>query len=84
MPIDEIQIRVCLFAALRELTGVSERTLSVPVGSCIADAWRLLEISIPLPANVLVARNMEYASLDAQLEEGDEIAFFPPVTGGCG
>ena len=84
MLVEKIQIQVRLFAVLRERAGVSERTLSVPAGSCIADAWRLMEIAEPLPANVLVARNMEYASLDSRLEAGDEIAFFPPVTGGCG
>jgi molybdopterin synthase sulfur carrier subunit len=84
MLVEEIQIQVRLFAMLRERTGVSEQTLSVPAGSCIADAWRSLELAEPLPGNVLVAKNMEYASLDTRVEEGDEIAFFPPVTGGCG
>lgn len=77
MLVEKIRIQVRLFAVLRERAGVSERTLSVPSGSCIADAWKLMEIAEPLPDNVLVARNMEYASLDTPVQEGDEIAFFP-------
>jgi molybdopterin synthase sulfur carrier subunit len=83
MMIEEIRVRICIFAALRERTGISERTLSVPVGSCIADVWKQLKLAEPLPDNVLVARNMQYANLETAVKEGDEIAFFPPVTGGC-
>jgi len=36
----------------------------------------------PLPDNVLAARNMEYVKVDCTLADGDEVAFFPPVTGG--
>ncbi|MDD1617761.1 MAG: hypothetical protein CG439_2829, partial [Methylococcaceae bacterium NSP1-2] len=32
--------------------------------------------------NVLAAVNMDYVSLDYNVQDGDEVAFFPPVTGG--
>lgn len=32
--------------------------------------------------NVLVAVNHEYATVDTLVNDGDEVAFFPPVTGG--
>ena len=35
-----------------------------------------------MPDNVLAAVNMVYAGLDAVVQDGDEVAFFPPVTGG--
>jgi molybdopterin synthase sulfur carrier subunit len=35
-----------------------------------------------MPSNVLVAVNMEYTDPSHTLKDGDEVAFFPPVTGG--
>jgi molybdopterin synthase sulfur carrier subunit len=35
-----------------------------------------------LPPNTLAAVNMEYAELTQSVRDGDEVAFFPPVTGG--
>ncbi len=36
----------------------------------------------PLPPNMLTAVNMEYAEPTQIVRDGDEVAFFPPVTGG--
>ena len=36
----------------------------------------------PLPANILVSINAEYAEKNVLLHDGDELAFFPTVTGG--
>jgi molybdopterin synthase sulfur carrier subunit len=55
----------------------------VPAGTRIAQLWPLLVPDQPLPENVLTARNMEYVQADTIVRNGDEIAFFPPVTGGC-
>jgi molybdopterin synthase sulfur carrier subunit len=47
----------------------------------VADLWR--EISKdPIPDTILVAVNMEYTDSSHELKAGDEVAFFPPVTGG--
>jgi molybdopterin synthase sulfur carrier subunit len=35
-----------------------------------------------LPPNLLMAVNMEYARADDVVKDEDEVAFFPPVTGG--
>lgn len=41
------------------------------------DAWQVLD-----ETQLMCARNQTMCGLDERLEDGDEIAFFPPVTGG--
>jgi len=77
-----MRIQVRFFAALRERVGISERAISVPENTTVAQVWDLVVEDKSLPNNVLAAKNMEYIDLDTLVAEGDEIAFFPPVTGG--
>lgn len=75
-------VKVRYFASLRERLGRSEDELEV-VEPLTADAvWERANPDLPMPDNTLVAVNMDYVKLDAQVCDGDEIAFFPPVTGG--
>ncbi len=77
-------ITVIYFANLRELIGRSEENLELDKeGITVAEIWSQVAGSdTNLPDNILSAINMEYVKLDAQVRDGDEIAFFPPVTGG--
>ena len=51
--------------------------------SSVDDIWRLLTDSKQIEFdNVMATINMEYVKKDKKPKEGDEIAFFPPVTGG--
>ena len=77
-----MRIQVRFFAALRERLGVAEQLLAVPDNITVAELWSLAVPDQPLPDNVLAARNMEYVQVDCTLADGDEVAFFPPVTGG--
>ena len=91
-----IPVRVLLFASLKEAAGWGERwvrtdpSLATPLA-----LWRQLGLAslVPLdtaappaadglPAGVQVAINQEFASPQAPLAEGDELAFLPPITGG--
>jgi molybdopterin synthase sulfur carrier subunit len=78
-----MRIQVRFFASLRERTGLSEEEISVPENTSVAQVWSLLVKEEPLSDNVLAARNMEYVGFDSEVADGDEIAFFPPVTGGA-
>ena len=78
-----MHIHVRLFAGLRERHNIDVRLVSVPENTTVRDVWALLLPEEPLPDNVLAARNMEYVDYDASVSEQDEIAFFPPVTGGA-
>jgi molybdopterin synthase sulfur carrier subunit len=77
-------ITVKYFASLRELIGRSEENLELDTKAItVADVWEQVAGSdTTLPDNILSAINMEYVKLDAQVKDGDEVAFFPPVTGG--
>jgi molybdopterin converting factor small subunit len=81
-----MQIRLMLFALYRDLAGVEEMTLDLPVGATARDAVSVLRGRSSglgrLPAAPVVARNRVYAGLDDRLEEGDELALLPPVAGG--
>ena len=75
-------IRVRYFASLRERLGRSEDSFATHGSVTVAELWQQLHPDMPLPKNILSAVNQEYASPDQSVADGDEVAFFPPVTGG--
>ncbi len=76
-------IKVRYFASLRESVGRTGDSIDAAQVMTVRDVWQAANQDMPLPGNVLAAVNMDYAELDARVEDGDEVAFFPPVTGGC-
>jgi len=48
----------------------------------VATIWSRLWPDRPLPPMILTAVNQEYQNLNHSVKDGDEVAFFPPVTGG--
>ena len=77
-----MRINVRFFAGLRERVGISELELSLPEGATVAQVWSQAVEKETIPNNVLAARNMEYVDPSSPVADGDEVAFFPPVTGG--
>jgi molybdopterin synthase sulfur carrier subunit len=75
-------IRVRYFASLRDQLRRSEDELQPSSDLTVADIWSQLWPDIPLPPNILTAVNREYRELNHLVQDGDEVAFFPPVTGG--
>ena len=75
-------IEVRYFASLRERMGRSSDRLTAGQADTVAAVWREVSGTDGLPANVLCAVNMEYVDPDTPVQDGDEVAFFPPVTGG--
>ena len=74
-----VQVRVRLFAGLRERAGWSERDLDDVAR--VADIWSALDIGDE-PPGLLYAVNREYAPPERELTDGDEVALIPPVSGG--
>lgn len=79
-------VRTLLFAAYRDLAGTDEVALDLPAGATARDLVARLRAQggawERLPSAPAVAVNLEYASLDTPLREGDEVALIPPVGGG--
>ena len=76
-----MSITVRFFASLRDRIGRESVEIEVNGLDCVQDVWRALVKQEP-DARVLAAINARHAALDAKIQDGDEIAFFPPVTGG--
>ncbi|MEE4378737.1 MAG: molybdopterin converting factor subunit 1 [Candidatus Competibacteraceae bacterium] len=75
-------IQVKYFASLRDQLGRNQDQLSGSDALTVTQIWSQLWPETPLPPNTLVAVNQEYAELHQPVQDGDEVAFFPPVTGG--
>lgn len=75
-------ITVKFFAHLRERHGAGEMTIDGGSGTTVLDVWRRATGEAELPGHVLAAVNLDYAEPGTSVADGDEVAFFPPVTGG--
>jgi molybdopterin converting factor subunit 1 len=76
-----VNVRVRLFAALREQAGTSRVELELPDGAQVGDVWPALALGGTEPASLTFAVNRAYADRDRALAEGDEVALIPPVSG---
>jgi sulfur-carrier protein len=85
-----VKVKVLFFANLREQLGTGVEEVELPnSASTVAGlrlhlmqrggAWRDVLADMKV---VRVAVNQDMAAANAPLNQGDEIAFFPPVTGG--
>lgn len=83
-------MKILYFAWLRERVGTGEENLTLPDGiATVTDLIAWLRTRSPgheaaFSAGKLVrtAVNQDFAMPDARVVDGDEVAFFPPVTGG--
>ncbi len=85
-----ITVTVLYFARLREVLGRASETVNLLAGPqtvaalraqlrCRGGAW---EAELAADKPVRAAVNQDMAQADTVLADGDEVAFFPPVTGG--
>jgi MoaE-MoaD fusion protein len=81
-------IKVLLFARLREIVGENVLELNSAEIHTVHDVWNTLKASFPQSAefekSLLFAVNQEFANTETKVEAGDEVAIFPPVSGGEG
>jgi len=81
-----ITVRVELFGRAATQSGERELRLEVPKEASLRDVAAALVLEHPvlgwIPDICRPARNLEYARWDDLVEEGDEVSFIPPVSGG--
>lgn len=83
-----MQVNILLFATLKDRAGTSRLTLDVDEGATINDVRRALVERFPhMDVNVeyaIASLNRDFAADTDTVNAGDEVAFFPPVSGGAG
>lgn len=75
-------IKIKFFASLREHVGQADAEVIQSKGNTVLDVWNRATNNMAMPENTLMAVNMDYVDLSHSVKAGDEVAFFPPVTGG--
>ncbi len=77
-----MSVHVKYFASLRETIGRPSDEISITRPATVEEIWQQTTSGMQRPERVLVAINQEYADFAQVVNDGDEVAFFPPVTGG--
>jgi molybdopterin converting factor subunit 1 len=81
-----MKVRVRLFAVYREILDADWVDLELPEGASVAGAFDQLfpegSDGSQYRGVTAYAVNRSYADPDSRLQEGDEVAFIPPVAGG--
>lgn len=78
-----MNVTIRYFASMRDRMGRADELVVMDGdNSTVAEVWSKVSNGKPMPANTLIAVNMAYTDASAAVKNGDELAFFPPVTGG--
>ena len=77
-----MSVNVKYFASLRETIGRSSDQVPVSGKTTVGHIWQQATNNMARPQQLLVAVNQEYSDFSKEVKDGDEVAFFPPVTGG--
>jgi MoaE-MoaD fusion protein len=82
-----MRVRVLYLGILKELSGRESEWIDLNEGSTVGDAWSELGVRLPKLAqyhrSIATAVNHSYAPPSTLLQEGDELALLPPVSGGA-
>jgi molybdopterin converting factor subunit 1 len=81
-----MRVTVRLFARLREIAAAGELERVIADGADARTLWDTLAVEFPGLSDytpiISCAVNEEYATFERRLQDGDEVAFLPPVSGG--
>jgi molybdopterin synthase catalytic subunit len=81
-----MHVKVLFFGMLKDLVGRAEEQIEVPEGARLSNIFEQYCRRFPrlaeMAGSIVLARNQEFAGPEARIDEGDEIALLPPVSGG--
>src|SRR6185436_8340554 len=81
-----MHVNLLFFATLKDIVGARQLQLDVPAGATVNDLWERLESRYPklgpYRSVALTSVNEEYVDRAVTISDGDEVAIFPPVSGG--
>ena len=81
-----MNIKLLFFASCRDLIGTGERQMTLSDGATVTDLISKLASEqarfTDMAPSLMVSVNQAYVERDAELQDGDEVAFIPPVSGG--
>jgi molybdopterin converting factor subunit 1 len=82
-----VRVTIKLFARLREIAGAGRLERELTDGASVGDLLAVLHAEFPrladVTARIITSVNQEFATPDRLLHDGDEVAIFPPVSGGA-
>jgi molybdopterin synthase catalytic subunit len=81
-----MRVRILFFGVLKDLVGRSSEDADFSEGADLRAVFDTVAARCPplkeMARSIVVARNREFANLTTKIEDGDEVAFLPPVSGG--
>ena len=84
----QVRVKVLFFGMLRDIVGRSEEQIELEAGARLGTVFDHYAGEFPrlkdLASSIVLASNHQFSDRSAEVNEGDEIAFLPPVSGGSG
>ena len=81
-----MRIRVLFFGVLRDVTGLREDSIDVPAGGLASSVFDHYAAQFPklgeMSRSIVLAVNQKFCAPTVPLQDGDELAMLPPVSGG--
>ena len=81
-----MRVRILFFGVLKDLVGRPSEEADFPDGADLRAVFDAVAARCPplreMARSIVLARNREFADLFTKIEDGDEVAFLPPVSGG--
>lgn len=81
-----MRVKVLFFGQLKDIVGRAEETVEIGNGGDLGSLFDSYANRFPrlseLRTSIVLARNQQFAAASAPIQDGDEVAFLPPVSGG--